>query len=163
MLRNALRFAAGAIAGALLWWYLAPAYDGAAVSAAAHLVHLDRRLADIDAVERGRWILLRSAGGAFPTATLPGDQLTYNVILFLGLLATVRRPSWRRVAIAVLILAASHVLTFAVAVESIYAGVRSPGSTETNLWLMAQLFLRVVGMLAVPFGCWWWVASERRA
>ena len=34
---------------------------------------------------------LRSGSGAFTTATVPGDQLTpYNVILFAGLLATVR-------------------------------------------------------------------------
>jgi len=157
MLRNALRFVAGAVAGALLWWYAAPAYDAFVADAAARLLHLDRRLFDLDAAERGRWVLLRSASGAFRTATVPADQLTYNVILFVALLATVRRPWWRRMAVAVIVLFVSHVLTFAVAAESLYASGRDPTSFEANVWLMAALFFRVVGMLAVAFGCWWWV------
>ncbi len=88
---------------------------------------------------------------------MPADQLTYNVILFVALLATVRRPWWRRMAVAVIVLFVSHVLTFAVAAESLYASGRDPTSFEANVWLMAALFFRVVGMLAVAFGCWWWV------
>lgn len=160
MLRNALRFAAGAVAGALLWWYATPQYNAVVGAAAAQLLRLDHRLYDIDAAERGRWVLLRSASGTFGIATIPAEQITYNVILFAALVATVRRPSWRRLAIAVAILFASHVVTFAVATESTYANGRDPAAAEANSWMMAQLFLRVVGMLAVAFGCWWWVAAR---
>jgi hypothetical protein len=161
MLRNVLRFLAGALAGALLWWFAAPAYHAFVGTAATPLLRLDPRLRDADTAERGRWVLVRSASGAFRLAAMPADQMTYNVILFVALLATVRRPRWRRVAIAVIVLFASHVVTFAAATESTYAGGRDPASVEANVWMMAQLFLRVVGMLAVAFGCWWWVANGR--
>jgi len=161
MWRDALRFAAGALAGALLWWYAAPSYDAFVAAAAEPVLRLDSRFHDIDTAERGRWVLIRSATGRFRMGTLPADQMTYNVILFVALMATVRRPRWRRVAIAVAILFASHVITFVVGVESLYASGRDAESTEANVWMMANLFLRVVGMLAVAFGCWWWVRSTR--
>ena len=159
MWRNALRFAAGALAGALLWWYAAPAYDAFVGAAAEPVLHLDARFRDADTAGRGRWVIIRSAGGHFRYGTLPADQMTYNVILFLALMATARRPRWGRVAIAVAVLFVSHVITFAVGTESLYASGRDPTSTEANVWMMANLFLRVVGMLAVAFGCWWWATS----
>lgn len=158
MLRNALRFLAGALLGALVWWYAAPAYDAFVGAAAEPILRLDARFHDADTSGRGRWVLVRSASGAFRMATLPADQMTYNVILFIGLLATVRRPRWGRVAIAVVVLFLTHAITFAVGTESLYASGRDPAAVETNIWMMANLFLRVVGMLAVAFGCWWWVA-----
>ena len=161
MWRDALRFLAGALAGALLWWYAAPVYDAFVAAAAEPVLRVDARFHDADTAERGRWILVRSATGRFRMGTLPADQMTYNVILFLALIATVRRPRWRRVAIAVAVLFVSHVLTFVVGVESLYASGRGAESTEANVWMMANLFLRVVGMLAVAFGCWWWVRSTR--
>jgi hypothetical protein len=158
MLRNVLRFLAGALVGALLWWYAAPAYDTFVGAAAEPILRLDARFHDADTAERGRWVLVRSAGGKFRMATLPVDQMTYNVILFIALLATVRRPRWGRVAVAVAVLFVSHVITFVVGTESLYASGRDPASTEASVWMMGNLFFRVVGMLAVAFGCWWWVA-----
>jgi hypothetical protein len=158
MWRNALRFAAGALAGVLLWSYGAPVYDAVVAAAAEPVLHLDARFRDLDTAERGRWIAIRSAGGKFRYGTLPADQMTYNVILFVALFATVRRPRWGRVAIAIVVLFASHVITFAVGTESLYATGRDPSSTEASVWMAANLLLRVVGMLGVAFGCWWWVA-----
>src|SRR3954453_7711287 len=103
-MRNVLRFLAGAIAGALLWWYAAPAYDAFVAAAAEPILRLDARFHDADTAERGRWVIVRSASGKFGMATLPADQMTYNVILFIALLATVRRPRWGRVAVAVAVL-----------------------------------------------------------
>jgi len=168
-MRNVLRFLAGALAGALLWWYAAPAYDAFAGAAAEPLLRLDKRFHDLDTAARDRWVIVRSAGGHFRLGELPADQMTYNVILFFALIATVRRPRWWRVAAAVAILFVSHVVTFAVGVESLYASGRDPSSIEANVWMMASLFLRVVGMLAVVFGCWWFLrtngdrVSERRS
>ncbi|HEY6139989.1 MAG TPA: hypothetical protein VI670_19715 [Thermoanaerobaculia bacterium] len=158
MWRNALRFSAGALAGVLLWWYAAPVYDGIVAAAAEPVLRLDARFRDLDTAERGRWVAIRSAGGAFRYGTLPVDQMTYNVILVAALLATVRRPRWGRVAIVVAVLFLSHVLTFVVGTESLYATGRDPSSTEASVWMGANLFLRVVGMLGVAFGCWWWAA-----
>lgn len=154
-MRNVLRFLAGALVGALLWWYAAPVYDAVVGAAAEPILRLDKRLHDLDTAARDRWVIVRSAGGHFRMANLPADQMTYNVILFLALMATLRKPRWMRVAIAVLILFLSHVITFAVATEALYASGRDPSSTEAGVWMMASLFLRVVGMLAVAFGCWW--------
>ena len=154
-MRNVLRFLAGALAGALLWWYAAPAYDAFVGAAAEPLLRLDKRFHDLDTAARGRWVIVRSAGGSFGLANLPADQMTYNVILFLALIATLRKPRAWRIAVAVAILFLSHVVTFAIATESLYASGRDPSSTEADVWLMASLFFRVVGMLAVAFGCWW--------
>ena len=159
MLRNVLRFLAGALVGALLWWFAAPAYDAFVGAAAEPILRLDARFHDADTAERGRWVLVRSAAGKFRMATLPADQMTYNVILFIALLATVRRPRWGRVAVAVAVLFVSLVLTFVVGTESLYASGRDPASAEASVWMMGNLFFRVVGMLAVAFGCWWWVAQ----
>ncbi len=163
MFRNALRFLAGALAGALLWWFAAPAYDAVVAKAAEPLLHLDKRFRDLDTAERGRWIILRSAGGKFRMGELPADQMTYNVILFIALMATVRRPRWGRAAIAAAAFVFSHVITFAIGTESLYASGRDPSSIEANVWMMANLFLRVVGMLGVAFGCWWWASVPNRA
>lgn len=160
MWRNALRFSAGAIAGALLWWYAAPAYDAFVAAAAEPIIRLDARFHDADTTGRGRWVIVRSATGRFRMATLPADQMTYNVILFAALMATVRRPRWSRIAIAIVALFLSHVITFAIGTESLYASGRDPDALEANVWMMANLFLRVVGMLAVAFGCWWWAAAR---
>jgi hypothetical protein len=166
-MRNVLRFLAGALVGALLWWYAAPAYDAFVGAAAEPLLRLDNRFHDLDTAARDRWVMVRSAGGHFRLGELPADQMTYNVILFLALLGTVRRPRWWRVAVAVAVLFVSHVLTFAIGVESLYASGRDPASMEANVWMMASLFLRVVRMLAIAFGCWWFLrttvdAPERR-
>ena len=160
MFRNALRFLAGLIAGALLWWFAAPAYDAFVGKAAEPILRLDARFHDADTAERGRWVLVRSAGGKFRIGMLPVDQMTYNVILFIALMATVRRPRWGRVAVAVAVLFLSHVLTFVVGTESLYASGRDPASLEANVWMMSNLFLRVMGMLAVAFGCWWWASAR---
>jgi hypothetical protein len=64
------------------------------------------------------------------------------------------------VLIAVAILFLSHVITFAIATEALYATGRDPSSTEANVWMAASLFLRVVGMLAVAFGCWWFAMQS---
>ena len=159
-MRNVLRFLAGAVAGALLWWYGAPAYDGVVAAAAEPLLRLDKRLHDLDTAPRGRWVIVRSAGGHFRLAEVPADQMTYNLILFIALLATVRRPRWGRIALAVIALFVSHAVTFTIGTESLYASARDPSSTEASVWMMANLFLRVVGMLAVAFGCWWLVVTN---
>ena len=158
-MRNVLRFLAGALAGALLWWYTAPVYDGVVAAAAEPLLRLDKRFYDLDTAPRGRWIIVRSASGAFRFGNVPADQMTYNVILFIALMATLRKPRWIRVLIAVAILFLSHVVTFSIATEALYATGRDPSSTEASVWMAASLFLRVVGMLAVAFGCWWFVGA----
>src|SRR6266404_2745326 len=93
MLLRALRFVAGLALGVWIWWAAAPVYNRVLAPATQLLVHADRRLADAVLVPQERKIFITSAT-PLPTATMPADQLTYNVILMLALFAMNDRP-WR--------------------------------------------------------------------
>jgi len=162
-LRTAAKFAAGTIAGAILWWFATPYYNYLVTALGVPLLHLDPRLRDLVGSVQGRWIFLESASRAVGTALVPADQLTYNVILLLALVAAFEPRWWRRRKLAVaapalLIAGATHVLTFAICAESIYAttaaGAPLYGPLEASIWTYAVTFLRLVGMLAIAFGCW---------
>lgn len=169
MLRTAAKFAAGTILGALLWWYAGPAYHDVISRIAVRILHADPRLRDIVASPKERWTFVESFSGSIGTATVPTDQLTYNVILFIAVVvatetALFRPRKWRAIAIAAGILMLSHVITFAIATEAIYAtSVASGdrwGQIETNIWYYAIMFLRLVGMLGIAFGCWVFVRTH---
>jgi hypothetical protein len=163
MLRTAVRFTLGALAGMLLWWYLTPAYNGLLAWTATLILRADPRIHDLRPVEKGRWVYLESESLTAPPATVPADQLTYNLALFLGLVAASERHLFRKrklgaFALGALLLAVSHVVTFVFSIESIYATSETFGShwgdLETNIWFFGIMFLRLVGMMAVAFACW---------
>ena len=163
MLTRVVRFLLGGISAAALWWYGSAAYNELIGWPASWLLHADPRLFDIESIERGRWLLLRSASGHFPPAIIPADQLTYNIILFIALVAAeprlIRDRKWLLAAVALVILVASHIITLAVVTEATYATVEKLlsdryGALETNLWFGAAMFLRMVGMLGIAFICW---------
>ena len=169
MLRTAGKFVAGTILGSLLWWYGAPAYDNVVSQIAVRILHADPRLRDIVATPKERWTFVESFSGSIGTATVPTDQLTYNVILFIAIVLATERALFhpqklRAIAIAALILFASHVVTFAIATEAIYATSAASGERwgewETNVWYYAIMFLRLVGMLGIAFACWIFVRTH---
>ena len=167
MLRNALRFAAGAAAGIVLWIYLVPAYNVALAGATELLLRLDRRMRAVELVAAERRIVARGGREApeIPAVVIAADQLTYNVILFLGLVATNRAPfrdrGAARLAAATAVLALTHVLAAAVSVEATYAtrtgewGSRSYTPLAQDFWTAAEYGYRLAGMFAIAFGCWW--------
>jgi hypothetical protein len=169
MLRTAAKFTLGALAGLLLWWYLAPAYGSMLAWTATRILRVDSRIHDLRPVEKGRWIFLESESLTAPSATIPADQLTYNVALFLGLVAASERQLFRKrklgaFAIGTLLLAVSHVVTFVFSIESTYA-VSEPfgsryGVVESNIWFFGIMFLRLVGMMALAFACWIFVRTH---
>jgi hypothetical protein len=172
MWQTPLKFLLGAIAGTLLWWHAAPQYDQFVARCGAVVLRADARLRDIDAAERDRWTLLRSASGAFPTALIPTDQLTYNVILFIALLATrrglLRRRNLRVAVAGIVVMFVVHVLAFAIVSESTYSMAQGQWSDRhydelaQNAWLYAAMFYRLIAMFAVPFGVWWLLREPER-
>jgi len=170
MLLRALRFLAGLALGVWIWWAAVPAYNHLLAPASQILLHADRRLAAAVLVPQERNVFVTSST-PLPTATMPADQLTYNIILLLALFASNARP-WRfanvrGLAIALVILFVSHCVSMVIAIESTYAvrqGAWSEqhyGDAAANFWLMAELVFRIVGMFGVVFASWWALSHSK--
>jgi hypothetical protein len=172
MLRPLLKFTAGLVLGVLVWWVTIPAYLEV-LAREGMIVRVDSRYRDIEMVTRGRSLFVRSATGAFPPITLPGDELTYNVILLFALFAMNPSPmsarNLRRFAISMLILLALHPVGVLISAESTYAGRMGKWSDEhygdfaANAWLILEMFWRLVGMMGTAFACWWALGGGERA
>jgi len=170
MLLRALRFLAGLALGVWIWWAATPAYNHALAPATQLLLHADRRLSDAVLVPQERKIFITSST-PLPTATMPADQLTYNIILLLALFAMNDKP-WRLanvrgLAIALVILFLSHCIGLIISIESTYAmrqGAWSEqhyGDAAANFWLTSELVFRIVGMFGVVFASWWALSHSK--
>jgi hypothetical protein len=169
-LRRALKFIAGAALGIALWWLFTPQYQRALALITQPLLHIDRRLAAAVLVPQDRAIFITSAT-PLPVATIPADQLTYNIVLLLGLFASnpypLRMRNLRALAIAAAIVFAFQCLGLIISIESTYAlrqGAWSEqhyGAAAGNAWLTAELVFRTVGMFGVVFACWWALSNDR--
>ncbi len=99
--------------------------------------------------------------------SLPADDLTFDVILFLTLAATTRGlfrdRAVRGAVVSLAVLFALHVLALVAAVESFYAtrlGAWSAayyGAFARNVWATATHFWRFVGCYAAAFLLWWFL------
>ena len=167
MLRSALRFIAGAIAGTLLWSWGGDAYHAVIARASEPVVNIDLRLRHAEVRGAGSKVNARGddVEPSLPRVIIPADQLTYNIILFLALFAMNRelltKESLKRFAFALAVLFAAHVLALAVSIEATYATRLSAWSEqhyrplEQDFWTAAEYAYRLAGMAAVAFGCWW--------
>ena len=171
MLLRALRFLAGLAVGVWIWWVATPAYNHLLAPATQLLLHADRRLAGAELLQQERKIFVTSST-PLPTATMPADQLTYNIILLLALFASNDR-AWRLanlrgLAIALVILFASHCIGLVISIESTYAVRQSVWSEQNysdaaaNFWLTTELVFRIVGMFGVVFASWWALSYSKR-
>ena len=169
MLRRGLSFVAGAALGIVLWWYGTPQYHRLFALASTPLVRIDHRLSAAVLVPQERSIFVTSSS-PLPTATIPADQLTYNVILLLGLFAANRHPfsvrSLRALAIAAAITFAFQCIGLLISIESTYALRQGTWSSEHysdaagHAWLTAELIFRTVGMFGVVFASWWSLSRQ---
>jgi hypothetical protein len=166
-------FVLGMIAGICLWVGAAEGYNVFLATTAQPLLKIDRRFREAELVADGRAIRVAPHDTtALPPATLPADELTYNIIILFALFAANPQPwrarNLRNLAISLAPVALTHILTLLISIESTYANRLGNwseahyGSAAMNSWLMAELFMRVVGMFGVAFGCWW-VAHVGRA
>lgn len=172
MLRSALRFAAGVAVAATIWISIAPSYVALIAPAAQRLVHLDPRLRHLDIKSQDGNLILRGGSEApdLPLAWFAADQVTYNVILLVGLFATTRGLLRGRTVLAFLIalvaLALTHVIAVAGGIEYTYAtgaGAWSDahyGGTEQDFWKASFYGYVLAGMFAVSFALWWLSGSS---
>ena len=96
--------------------------------------------------------------------SLPADDLTFDVILFLTLSAStrgvLRDRAVRGVALGLLLLFGFHVVALVANVESLYAtqlgewSAAHYGAFMRNLWAAAAHFWRFVGCYAAAFLLW---------
>lgn len=163
MLLRALKFLTGVVAGIFLWWDATPFYNRLIGAVAQPLLHLDPRFAGtvFEPLER---MLRVTSSTPLPVANIPADLLTYNVILLIALFATNDRPwHWknlRAVVLSLCVLFLAHVAGLLISVESTYALRMAEWSTahysdfSQDVWLVLELFYRIVGMFGVAFACW---------
>ncbi len=171
MLLRALKFIVGLLAGITLWWRATPLYNRLLCAAAEPLLHVDRRFAGAVLVALERTARVTSSTTDLPMAYIPADLLTYNVILLFVLFAAndraLGRANMRAGAISLAVLFATHVGGLLISVESTYALRMGTWSTTfysdfgQDVWLVLELFYRIVGMFGVVFACWW--ASRSRS
>jgi hypothetical protein len=157
-----LRFVIALFVAAIVWFNLTPMYDRFIAAAATPLVKIDPRFrgAHLAASER-----IIKVNGNVPSADIPADQLTYNVILLVALFASNRRPLRDRNVVAFLvstgIVVVLHVIAVLLSVESTYAvrmgdwSTAHYGTAGYYFWLYSEIFYRLVGMFGVVFVCWW--------
>ena len=168
MLRNILRFSAGMVLGAALWWYGTPVYNEFLAFAARPVVHLDHRYSQVTltAVDRA----IRVTGRSIPSAQVPVDQYTASVVLLFALFSMrhdlFRDRGIRAFALSLLIIVAMHVLAVMIGTEATYA-VRTPewgdrhySGVAQDLWQAAEFVYRIGAMFAVPFACYWLTSPE---
>jgi hypothetical protein len=164
MLR-ALKSIAGLLAGIALWWKATPLYNRLICAVAEQLIHVDRRFAGALLVAVERTVRVTSATTDLPMAYIPADLLTYNIILLFVLFAANERAlglaNLRAGAISLAVLFVTHVAGLLISVESTFALRMGTWSSTyysdfgQDVWLVLELFYRIVGMFGVAFACWW--------
>jgi len=164
VLLRALRFVAGALAGFLIWWCATPIYNDALASAAEKILSVDKRLCGPHAEDVDRGIFVHPRLCVAPSATIPADQLTYNIILLAALFA-MRGRGIGGFVLSLAVVAITHLLSLVVSIESTYAARNGPWSEqhyswiEAEAWVSVEFFWRLVGMFAIVFACWWLTQS----
>ncbi len=164
MLVKLLRFAAAFIIGIALWWYVTPLYNVLLAETAERLVQLDSRLSQVNLTADGREIIVTNV----PKGRIPADQLTYNLVLFLALYATIPllKRTYNVFAVCLVILVLTHILAVALSVEATYATTFGDwsetryGDNEQDFWTAAEYLYRLAGMFGISFALWW-VARSR--
>ncbi len=158
-MRPLLKFIAGAVVAMAIWWFVTPSYD-------ALLCSVLQRVG-VSATAAGRAVNVTRAGG--PSIRVPADQLTYNIILFAGLLAAVPpRRAWRAVAALVAVLA-FHTVALYTTVQATYAVRAGPYSDAhystlaQDFWNSTDFIYRIGGMFAIAFVAWYAATASDRA
>lgn len=143
---RALRFAAGAAVALIAWWYATPVYD-ALLCRALHYVGISAQPLD-------RFVEVTRLDAA--RARVAADQLTYNVILFGGLLAAIPPKRIERGVLALLALVVTHLL-------ALYVSIQATWAAQMGFWKAVEFIYRIGGMFAIAFVCWYATTPADRA
>ena len=152
-----------------MWWTATPVYNRLLGSLAEGAIRAFERPRVTRLYAEDRRLVIDRAD--FPSTSdrpsLPADDLTFDVILFLALAATasglLRDRAVKGVAVSLLVLFLLHVLAVVASVEALYAtqlGAWSAahyGAFSRNLWATATHFWRFVGCYAAAFLLWWFL------
>jgi hypothetical protein len=169
MLSRAARFIAGFVVATLVWLWISPLLARGMAATTQPLLHLDSRFRDAQLSSSESMVSVDAPHGTFPQTKYPADQLTFNLILLVALFASNKRPCRDRDILAffvsLAIVLALQPLALLVTIETYYAdftkwGESQYGNVAANVWLVLQMFWRLVGMFGVVFACWW-VAPSR--
>jgi hypothetical protein len=140
-----------------VWWYATPVYDA----------YLCRALqyAGVSAEAIDRVVQVTRLGA--PSAKIPADQLTYNVILFGGLLGAITPRHAGRVLLALLAIVITHFLALYTSIEATYATTAGAYSAAhysplaRDVWRSAEFIYRIGGMFAIAFVAWYAATPDR--
>jgi len=171
MLSRAARFIAGFVVATLVWLWISPLLARGMAATTQPLLHLDSLFRDAQLSSSESMVSVDAPHGTFPQTKYPADQLTFNLILLVALFASNKRP-WRdrnilAFLVSLAIVLALQPLALLVTIETYYADFTKWGEAQycniaANVWLVLQMFWRLVGMFGVVFACWW-VAPPREA
>lgn len=169
MLRNVALFLAGLALGAALWWYGTPAYNGVLAFAAQPLLHLDHRFASAVLTASGRMIRITAA--SIPSAQIPADQDTANMVLLFALFAMrrglFRDRGIRGFVLSIFVLIVTHIVAVVVTTEATYAlritgwNDRHYSGVEQDVWEAVEFVYRIGAMFAIPFACYWVTSPDK--
>jgi hypothetical protein len=174
VLPSALRFAVGAAVGVVAWIFGTPLYNALLSVAAEPIVRVDSRLRNVETVANGRRVMGRGneAEPSVPGVVIPADQLTYNLVLLLGLFATNKRGlrdrGFLRFLIALGVLFATHVLALVISLEVTFAtrtaawGAARYTPLAQDFWTAVDYGYRLFGMFGIAFACWWLARADAR-
>ena len=143
---RALKFAAGAAVALIAWWYATPVYD-ALLCRALHYAGIAAQPVD-------RFVEVTRLNAS--RARVAADQLTYNVILFGGLLAAIPPRRLERGLLAFLALMVTHIV-------ALYVSIQATWATEMGFWKSVEFIYRIGGMFAIAFVCWYAATPSDRA
>ena len=104
----------------MVWWYATLFYDGALSFVAERILQFDHRLCNAHLVADDRKVEVTPHLCVAPRATIPADQLTYNMILF-GALFAMRFRSFQSFFAALFVLVITHILSLVASIEATYA------------------------------------------
>jgi len=171
MLPRVARFIAGFVIATIVWLWISPLLASGMAAATEPLLHFDSRFRDAEISAYESTVSVDAPHGTFPQTKYPSDQLTFNLILLVALFASNPRP-WRgrnRLAflISLAIILLLQPLALLVTIETYYADFTKWGETQygnvaANVWLILQMFWRLVGMFGAVFACWWVSPSRER-
>jgi hypothetical protein len=164
-----LRALIGLALGVVIWTSTTTAWDSVLAAVTEPLLRIDSRFRDAELVAAGNTIDVRARRGSFPLAIIPAAQLTFNTILLFTLFASnpspLRARNLRAFLLSLLIVLALQPLGLLISIESTYA-LRLGDYSETHytdvardVWLVAEMFWRLVGMFGIAFAAWWIFSS----
>src|SRR5205085_7084285 len=157
MLWRIVRLVVGLVAGIALWWTCGDAWNRALAVMTQPLMKIDRRIADGDLVAVGHTIVVQPTRDTMPMATLPADQMTFNVILLVALFASNGAPfsdrNMKAFAIAFVIVLLLHPIGLFISIVSTYAYLQAAwsdeqlGEMQVGVGVEAVVFLGLIVLL----------------